>query len=377
MKKFIFLFVFIFFIGIYFACYTAFLSVPSMNVLNVKEAESIPAVSIYADKEAALLNFIESRMVGEEGQIYTNAKPQARSEGTLSESVGLLMNYCLLRDRKDLFDKELNYLKKYLMTKDNLIVWKDSAEKASCNALIDDLRIVSALLDANDKWSGREYYNFAGFIQDSIFEKQVTEASLYELFDWKSNANKKRIPLCYFDLYTLDRMSEFNKAWLEVEEEGKKIINNGIMEAKSPLFYKYFDYTSNKYLPDEEYRKSKGVCLTYTLYTALHLAEMNEDTTPFTDWLSKEINNGKLYGWYNPKTLKPVNELESTAVYALAAIYSRKVGEEGLYHKLVDHMLTFMVTDTNSPNYGGFGDEQTGDFYSFDNLTALWALGLE
>jgi len=34
-------------------------------------------------------------------------------------------------------------------------------------------------------------------------------------------------------------------------------------------------------------------------------------------------------------------------------------------------MLEFMVTDENSQYYGGFGNSETGEFYSFDNLMAL------
>jgi hypothetical protein len=44
---------------------------------------------------------------------------------------------------------------------------------------------------------------------------------------------------------------------------------------------------------------------------------------------------------------------------------------------LVDKMLGFMVTEPNSRYYGGFGTVETGEFFSFDNLTALWALSLE
>jgi len=39
-------------------------------------------------------------------------------------------------------------------------------------------------------------------------------------------------------------------------------------------------------------------------------------------------------------------------------------------------MLEFMVTDENSQYYGGFGNSETGEFYSFDNLMALKALAL-
>ena len=41
--------------------------------------------------------------------------------------------------------------------------------------------------------------------------------------------------------------------------------------------------------------------------------------------------------------------------------------------KLLERMFEFVVDDRDSEYYGGFGNCETGEFYSFDNLTALWA----
>jgi len=68
--------------------------------------------------------------------------------------------------------------------------------------------------------------------------------------------------------------------------------------------------------------------------------------------------------------------MESTAVYALGSIFAGLSGDEVLSQKLLDRMLEFMVTDENSQYYGGFGNSETGEFYSFDNLMALKALAL-
>jgi hypothetical protein len=43
---------------------------------------------------------------------------------------------------------------------------------------------------------------------------------------------------------------------------------------------------------------------------------------------------------------------------------------------IIDRMLKFMCTDRKSQYYGGFVNAGSGEFYSFDNLTALWALAL-
>ncbi|HHW48249.1 MAG TPA: glycoside hydrolase [Clostridiaceae bacterium] len=329
----------------------------------------------YREKEALVFNFLKSNMLWDNGQILTNLKTDGSGENTLSESIGLLMEYCVLKSDKELFDKELRFLEEELLFDGRYVRWR-TGEDIWCNALIDDLRIIGALLDAYDRWRDSRYLNIACFIQEGIYKKQVRGYDIYELYDFKLNMGKESIPLCYIDLYTINRLAFFNKSWRNICDKGISIIKNGKISNASPFFYKYYAYKDRKYFPDEEYKEGRGVCLTYTLYTVLHMAETNENTGFFTQWLKKELEKGKLYAWYDPYTSEPVQQLESTAVYALAAIYSKTVGEEELCLKLIDRMLDFMVDDINSPYYGGFGDEKTCEFYSFDNLTALYALAL-
>ncbi|MCX7922850.1 MAG: glycosyl hydrolase family 8 [Clostridia bacterium] len=357
----------------YIAIYMAFLSVPLSSVFS---QQKVPEPNVYAKKEQDLLGFIEKHLIGNDGGIATNINKQSPDTDTLSESVGLLMSYCVIRDRKDLFEKEYNFLKDSLFAEDRYIKWRVGKKDVSCNAAIDDLRIARALLDAHNKWGVKKYADTAGFIQEGIYNRQVSGGKLREFYDWKRDVARKNIPLCYLDIYTMDRLSIFNEGWGEAVDNSLKLIQNGRLDKGSPFFYKHFSYGPNQYFLDEEFNKTKGLCITYTLYTVLHMAEYNENTDFFTGWLKQEIDKGKLYAWYNPQTLKPSQNTESTAVYALAAVYARKVGEKSLSNKLVDRMLRFMVTDESSPYYGGFGDVKNSDFYSFDNLTALWALGI-
>lgn len=349
-----------------------------LNLFNSTVPDmAVFTATFYGEKEAILLNFIENHLLGQDGGIKTNTLQKAGNYDTLSESIGLLMSYCILRDRKDLFDREFKFLKEKMLTDRNFIKWRAGDNVAYCNAAVDDLRIARALMDGYDKWGEKKYIDTAGFIQAGIFEKQVDGYSLHEFYDWKSNKSKALIPLCYLDLYTINRLGEFNRNWSRIADAGLNVINGGRISSTSPFFNKYFDYKTGKYSKDEEYSKNKGICTMYSLYTVIHQAEVNEDTGFFMEWLKKEVDSGKLYGWYNPDTSKPSGTMESTAVYALAAVYAKKTGEVDLYHKLLDKMLQFMVLDKGSQYYGGFGCVETGEFFSFDNLTALWALALE
>lgn len=358
--------------------HTAFLNMPIFPEPAIKafvEAEPEELLKNgYMEQEDSLFKFIEKHMSDGNGGILTNLTAKKGKKEVLSESVGLMMNYAVIKGNRELFEKELKYLKENLLSGNSLVKWRVVDENTHCNAAIDDLRIIRSLLDAYNIWGSDEYLNTAGFIQQGLYDCQVDSGEFYEFFDWKTGKSKKRIPLCYLDLYTLDRISMFNEGWGEVANNGIFLIKNGRSNDKSPFYTKYYDYEKCRYFPDEEYAKGKKICLTYSILTALHLAEVNEDTGFFTAWLKEECEKGRLYAWYNPVTLKPANNMESTAVYALSSIYADRVGEKTLARELLDNMQKFRISDEKSPYYGGYGDEQSKDFYSFDNLTALLAL---
>lgn len=366
-------FLILFFI-IYIVIYVSLLNIPTVMIYD----QGLPSLasSEYDKYEELLYSFISRGFVDETGRVITNLQSYEGSGDTLSESIGLFMQYCVFAGRREQFDREVKYLKENMLTGEQLVRWRVGKGKANCNSAIDDLRIIRSLMEATEKWGSDEYSELAGFLQEGLFNFQVNGRNLYEFYDWEAEKSRHRIPLCYLDLYTLDELSEFNRGWLSVEEKGLSIIYGGRINEASPFYFKYYDYDSGGYAFDEEYRQDKGVCLTYTLITALHLAEVNEESDALTQWLKSEIGKGMLYAWYNPHTLKPVNTIESTAVYALAAAYAEKTGEKELYSQLTDAMLKFSVQDKKSRYHGGFGDSGTGYFHSFDNLTALWALAL-
>ena len=329
--------------------------------------------SVYEEKEGVLLAFIKNKLIRSDGGIVTNTRPVKGDPETLSESVGLLMHYAVMEDKKDLFDIEFNFLKDRLLANGYNVRWKLGVGEITCNAAIDDLRIIRALIGAYEKWGVKSHLDMAKQIQGNIYNKQVKNNNLFEIYDWKYDTVRQSTPLCYLDLYTLDRARLFDKNWKGVSVNALKITSEGKIQ-DSPFFFKYYDYKKSKYLMDEEYKDNNGICITYTIYTALHLAEVGIKTGDLIDWLNNEMKRGNLYAWYNPHNLKPVSDVESTAVYALASIYAKRLGDYELSKKLINRMLEFMVVDQNSLYYGGFGNKDAGEFYSFDNLTALWAL---
>jgi hypothetical protein len=329
----------------------------------------------YTDKEQALLGFIQKHLTGSFGEVVTNTCPENGDAGTLSESIGILMYYSLINDDKPMFERVYRYFEKELLTESFHIKWR-SGKDVTCNASIDDLRIIGVLFGAYEKWGDEKYFQVSLTLQQMLYDFQVKGGSLYQLYDWKYDSTKDSTALCYLDLKTLKKLMYYNKDWEEVYDRSLAIVKGGRIEG-TPFFYKHYDFKSGEYQFDEEYDENRGICLLYTLYTALNMAEEYFPTDELLTWIKYEMDNrNKLYAWYDPYCKEPVSDLESTAVYALASIYARSSGDGVLSERLLDRMLEFMVDDLNSEYYGGFGNCETGEFYSFDNLTALWALTL-
>lgn len=331
---------------------------------------------IFSHEEKALFSFIQKNFLQPDGGIITNLKPSQNSTETLSESIGILMQYCVLRDEKELFDRELSYLEKNMLYKGCFVKWRTGKPEVTCNAVVDDFRIIRALLDAYEKWGEKKYYDSAGFIQYALYEHLVKDGNLREFYDWNLDETAGRIPLCYIDLYTMDRLRIFNKAWQAVAEKGEATIKDGILDSPVTLFNKYYSYKDKLYSRDEEFASGGGTCLTYSLITMIHLLEYNSAPEPFLAWVDYEMSSDRLYAWYDPYTLSSVNDIESTAIYALASIYASGKGENSLSRILLEKMTECMVKDSGSDYYGGFGDTSTGEFYSFDNLMALLAFAM-
>lgn len=378
---------------------------------------------LYRDKEQILLRFVQTNLTDPSGGIVTNTCTKNGDSSILSESIGLILYYSLIKDDKNLFESGYQYLKSRLLTEDSYIKWKTGGD-ITCNASIDDLRIISALFRAHERWGDDKYLQTALISQQRIYEHQVLDGKLHQLYDWKYDKTNAATPLCYLNLGALRELGVYNKDWVKVYNESLDIVEGGRI-GDTPFFYKHYNFETEEYFFDEEYVKGdkENVCvnLLYTLCTAINVKRSNvfygkpakQSTFPiyaFNDqdgvfaaranyfgqlkggeseyrstacadallpWLKGEMDSkNRLYAWYEPYSQRVASPMESTAIYALAAIYANLCDEKQLEKRLLDRMLEFMVSDEELHCYGGFGDLETEEFYSFDNLTALLALAL-
>ncbi|WIF93966.1 glycosyl hydrolase family 8 [Caminicella sporogenes] len=331
----------------------------------------------YLEEEKNCLKFIKEKMSSKSGGIYTNYLENKRIEKVasgheiLSESEGLIMLYYVRTRDKDEFDKHFDIVKNKMLNKTGLVKWRikeDNYNLAYSNATIDDLRIIRSLIYAYDIWKDKRYYKTLKKISEALLKFNVYKNCLNNYFDIKHKYKAKEIDISYIDLYTMKLLSNIDRQWDKIYKKGIQVINKGYLSDKLPLYKKTYDIEKNKYL-DKDVINSIDVLL-----VVLHLSEVGLVKKETLEWIKDQmIYGGGIYAEYDIKTGKAINDVECTAIYAIAARIAKIAGDESLYKLLVKKMLSLQVLDKSSPLYGGFGETSTLKVYSFDNLQALLA----
>lgn len=324
-------------------------------------------------REEILLNFIDTKMTDSDGGIKTNYK-NLESEGditkghtVLSESEGMMLLYYLEKNDRDNFNKTLSFIENYMRLPDKLISWRvDGKQKTNTSATIDDLRIVKALLLADERWGGFNYRIKAISISRAINEKLIENDLLSDFYDGYNKSNITT--LCYLDLPTIKYLSNIDYKWKKVYNESDKILKGGYIGDDVPLYKKFYDRKTKSYDIDED------VDTLLSLIVLLNKAEVSQDISKSMEFLKTKFNkDGAIYAKYDSKTGDKKSNIESTSIYALIVRICEVTGEKELYNKALKKMESFQVMNKKSVIYGGFGNTETLDVYSFDNLNALLA----
>ena len=126
--------------------------------LTVNEADGLLKLGMIG-REKAVLQFLERQFSNEEGGIYCNSAQEGAipsGHDVLSESMGILMEYAVLCEDRQLFEKAWNYVQNRMLNETGLISWytAENGKRGSVNAALDDLRILTALCEASVLWDG-------------------------------------------------------------------------------------------------------------------------------------------------------------------------------------------------------------------------------
>lgn len=316
---------------------------------------------------AATASFLAKHMTNQDGGIYCNAKNSGETPGghdVLSETQGLMMQYAVLTQNKSLFYSAWNYIR-IKQEKDGLAAWyaTEEGKTAGANALLDDLRIWSALADADAAWGG--YAQEADSVREAIYQDCVKKDQLINFYEFDSKEKSDTLSLCYADFLTLRRMAQTDIRFSSVVENALTTVQGGYISDDFPLYYSSYNYDKKSYSKDD-------LNTAEALTTLWNLAKAGKLNPKSLAWLKKQVPGEGLAARYHiDGSVVQGYDYHSTAVYALAALIAGEEGDRTLYNASVQKMERYRNGDADKAAYGAFGDPETGDFPAFDQCMPL------
>lgn len=325
-----------------------------------------------ASNREALESFITNHLSGSEG-VYTNyietgqSAEAASGHEVLSESAGLLMRYYARMRQLDAFDREWERAERSFDLNDGFSYRYSPKlnKKYQLNAAVDDLRIIRALYEAEAAFNIPLYGQEARTYGGRFYEHNVKDGNAYDFYDESYQMTNSFITLCYIDLKSLQLLPLSLKEGNKLMENMAAIARNGYLSDQFPFYETRYSYEKNDYV-------SEKINTVESLLTILALSEMNMHNPESIRYLKKQVEDGTLYGQYSRSGV-PQNQIQSTAIYAIAAMIGAEIGDKALYEDSIERMNQFRINEANSPFLGGFADLAAGQAYSFDNLMALLA----
>lgn len=311
--------------------------------------------------------FVEKKLFRDDYGIKTTyhlPKPSyenASGKEVLSESMGLMMLHYAHIKNETAFENLRLFCEKNLK---NAPIYA-YREGFSTNALIDDFRLIEALLLAAEIFDNPSYKDQALAYANILYETNTSNGLLVDFYDVKYKNRNTFLTLCYANLKLLDQLSGYDSRWQPVLDSTKAIVASGFISNSFPLYRNNYNYHSNTYNEDP-------IHIVHGLKTLLHLAEIGEMPVSSLQWLKIRVAEGSLYGSYSI-TGEALTDIQSTAAYAITARIAAASGDKDLYHQSLQRMEQYKITDSSSEMFGAFGNAETKEAYSFDQLSAILA----
>ncbi len=278
----------------------------------------------------------------------------------------MLRYYAAIADAHG-FSQTLGFITRTLDT-DALLSYRarEDGSPYAINASIDDLRILRGLLEGARVFSNPAYQALCENWAKRLYQTNVQDGMLLDCYDETLVFAGSVSTLCFSDLETLQLLGKVDRRWGNVEKNMRRILQRGYLGDDFPFYQTRYNLESQAY-------ETEHVNMVEALLTALHLSEVGEGSPATLRWIKLALAQGAIYGAYTPQGI-PVNQIESTAIYALCALLGDAESDQALVNAAIEKLRTLQITDKQSALYGAFADAATQQAYSFDNLMALAAL---
>lgn len=316
--------------------------------------------------------FIRTMLTNPDGTLRTTLSPLtepdddvAWGEEALSESLGLWMLYLYEKGDQDLFADAVGVLMEHFW-RDGWIHWKvgPDGQKASTNALVDDLRIAEALYRAGLEWGVESYLTLADRIGQSVGTYHLVRGLPADFYDYDHDWTAEVLTLSYINLAALEIMVDRGVIPPEVYERAHALLEG--LPRRGGFFPFSYD------LRRDQFRYHPSVNLIDQLYIVYHRQQAGMASPEFWSVFKEAYRrDGVVHGELDIGTGKAVVSYESPAVYGLAIMAAVEAGDIALAHELYERMVMLQVRNPASPYYGGY--VVSHDTHSFDNLIPLLA----
>lgn len=326
----------------------------------------------YDQREQLLLQFIETKLSSEDGMIYTNYVDSEQNEQVatghevLSESMGLAMRYYARAGLQEAFQNTLTALNDHFNL-DSGYSYRYSPkhdEAYTVNAAVDDLRVIRALYEAVEQFGNDQYKQYAEQLATRFFSHNVSDERLHDFYDDSYDVHNNFITLCYVDLRTL-KLMDYNNEHSKLIQAMTEHIHNGYISDEFPFY-------ETRYMYDEGVYQSEDINTIESLLTILSLVEVDQHKAASIDFIKERVERGELFGRYSHDG-KPLTDVQSTAIYAITAMIGSELGDQPLYEASINRMEQYQILQNDHELYGAYGNSDSLQVFSFDNLQALLA----
>ncbi|GAK08439.1 glycosyl hydrolase family 8 [Geomicrobium sp. JCM 19038] len=286
----------------------------------------------------------------------------------LSETIGLLMEYALLRDDHSLFQEYVEDFEESFLEEDGMIYWKltpGASEHVSTNALIDDIRIAYAFMNAYERYGETEYREISRVITHQL-NSRYQDAEVYtDFYDTKHDYASSVITLSYIDRFALEILHHDNQLDETLYQNTIHILE------EAPIQNGFYPKSYN--VEQAEYEFDQEVNMVDQMIIAYHESKAGMRSNELLDFIRDEFERrGVIHGIYDLKTKTPLVDYESPALYGFTIMYLLEIEEYEFAESVYERMIQFRNEDTSDPYYGGY-TVINGDTHIFDNLVPLLA----
>ena len=338
--------------------------------LSITEAEGLLKLGTIG-REQAVLEFLERQFSNDEGGIYCNSAEDGTipsGHDVISESMGIMMEYAVLSKDQKLFEQTWNYVRSHMMNESGLVSWyaAENGKRGSVNAVLDDLRILSALNDASNLWDGA-WEEETELMREAFLTKCLNKDGIpVDFVEFETGNQANTVSLSYLDIDLLKKLAETDERFEEVRKKSLAVLEGGYIEDSFPLYYAGYNLDIKVY-NHTDINSAEG------LYTIWILARAGRCPETTHEWLKERVKNADLAARYEING-KVVNgyDFHSAAVYGLAALIGRELNDTELYQLSLRRMQRYYELDASDPNFGAFG-RKGETLYAFDQLIALLA----